>query len=173
MPTKNINIVSLSTETTETISCITEKLDKSAETSSVQRSFLVFSDGRRKRGTFWVCDRPLDVLRELSSMPPSPQDDTEEDSANFLRALDELWGLFHGKEEESEPLSEHLATTLDASLRCRPSSEDPKLGCSKIKLPINVPNMSVPATNSAFSNAMGVGRRFLDTQLFHANNLLT
>lgn len=69
-------------------------------------------------------------------------------------------------------MSERLATILNTSLRRRPSSEGVKLTCSKIKLPSNVPNLSVPSTNSAITKAMSAGGKLLDTRLYHRNSLL-
>ncbi|MPC73896.1 hypothetical protein E2C01_068238 [Portunus trituberculatus] len=83
------------------------------------------------------------------------------DNADFLRALEELSDHFQGEEKKGEPISEHLASTLNASLRCRPSSDGVKSACSKIKLSSNVPNLSVPATNSTISSAMTVGGKLI------------
>ena len=94
---------------------------------------------------------PLEELDALGCSQPSQLADVGGDDAEFLRALEELKGHFHGQEEEGEPLFDRLATILDASLKRRPTSEDVKLSCSKIKLPSNVPNLTVPTTNSAIS----------------------
>lgn len=96
-----------------------------------------------------------------------------DDNANFLRALDEISGHSHGKEDKGAPLSDRHATILDASLRRRPSSEGVRLTCNKINIPNNMPNLSVPVTNSAITKAISVGGRHLDTWLFHTNSLLT
>ncbi|MPC93045.1 hypothetical protein E2C01_088161 [Portunus trituberculatus] len=72
-----------------------------------------------------------------------------------------------------EPLSERLATILNTSLRRRPTSEGMKLTCGKIKLPSNVPNLTVPSTNSALTKAMSVGGRFIDARLVYTNSLIS
>lgn len=130
-----------------------EKLDKSAETSSAKRSFLAlvmpwtFLLGGRGGGRSGVFATPSWRLDKISFMPPCPQDGTKGDNARILRALDKLSEYFYGEEEKGEPLSEHFATILDASLRCWSSSEGVKLTCSKIKLSSSVSNRSVPDTN--------------------------
>ena len=77
---------------------------------------------------------------------PDPREDAE-DNVDILRALEELSGHFHGKEDNGVSLPDRLATVLDASLRRRPSSEGVKLTCNKIKPPSNVPNLAVSVTN--------------------------
>lgn len=47
--------------------------------------------------------------------------------AAFQKALNELAGHFHGKEETGNPLSNHLVCILNASLRGHPSSDSVKL----------------------------------------------
>ncbi|MPC93951.1 hypothetical protein E2C01_089099 [Portunus trituberculatus] len=58
---------------------------------------------------------PLDWLDQLAH-----DDDVDKD---FLRALGDLSGHFHGEEEKGEPLADSLATILNTSLRRRPVSE--------------------------------------------------
>ncbi|MPC27749.1 hypothetical protein E2C01_020929 [Portunus trituberculatus] len=87
--------------------------------------------------------------------------------------MEELSGHFQGEEEKGEPLSEHLATILNASLRCRPSSDSVKSTCSKIKQSSNVPNLSVLVTNLAITSVMTVGGKLIDIRPFHINRLLS
>ena len=161
------------------LSGVIEKLGRSAELSTPRRSLSGFSDihalsfSEEDAGEVVSVPDPLDELEQLCATPPDPREDAEDDDAGFLRALDELSGHFHGEEGKGPPLSDRLATILDASMRRRPSSEGVKLICNKIKLPSNVPNLLVPATNSAIAKAMSVGGRLLDTRLFHTNSLLT
>ncbi|MPC30784.1 hypothetical protein E2C01_024053 [Portunus trituberculatus] len=108
---------------------------------------------------------PLDGLDHLTR-----DDDEDED---FLRALGDLSGHFHGEEEKGEPLADSLATILNASLRRRPVSESVKLTCAKIKLPSNVPNLTMPVTNATITEAMSVNGRLVDAKLFQTNCLLT
>lgn len=95
------------------------------------------------------------------------------DDADFHRALEELEGHFHCQEKKGEPLSDRLAGILDESLRRRPTSEGVKTTCSKVRLPSNVPNLTVPATNAAISKALSVGGRLIDARLFFTNGLLS
>lgn len=101
-----------------------------------------------------------------------PDDESEED-ADFLKALEDLTGHFHGEEEKCDPLSDSLAIILNASLRRRPSQDSVKATCEKIKLPSNVPNFKVPVTNSDVSKAMNVGGKLVDTRLSLTNGLLS
>lgn len=173
---------------TALLSDMMEKLDKSAAatTSGASEQHAATSgascsgfsvahtlSSSEEEGEIVCAPDPLDALEQLCSVPSAPQEDTEEDNAEYLKALDELSGHFHGEEEKGEPLFDGLASVLDTSLRRRPSSEGVKLTCGKIKLPSNVPNLSVPVTNSAIIKAMSAGGRLLDTKLFHTNSLLT
>ena len=119
---------------------------------------------------------------EDGAVPPTPPDPLdgldhlnrdEGVDADFLRALGDLSGHFHGEEEKGDPLADSLATILNASLRRRPLSESVKLTCGKIKLPSNVPNLAVPVTNAEITKAMSVNGRLVDTKLFQTNFLLT
>ena len=112
---------------------------------------------------------PLDELDTLTSLPPS----RDTDEADFLKALGDLSGHFHGEEQKGEPLSERLASILNPSLRRRPSSEGIKSTCDKIKVPSNVPNLKVPVTNTALSKAMSFGGKLIDVRLFQTNGLIT
>ena len=107
---------------------------------------------------------------EDGAVPPTPPDPLdgldhlnrdEGVDADFLRALGDLSGHFHGEEEKGDPLADNLATILNASLRRRPMSESVKLTCGKIKLPSNVPNLAVPVTNAAIIMAMNVNGRLV------------
>ena len=113
-----------------------------------------------------------DPLDDLDALGPAHQRDADADSAEFLQALEEFSGIFHGEEKKGEPLSDRLASILDASLRRRPSTEGVKTACSRIKIPSNVPNMTVPVTNAAITKAMSVGGKLLDTRLCHTNGVL-
>ena len=48
-----------------------------------------------------------------------------------------------------------------------------KITCSKVRLPSNVPNLTVPATYAAISKALSVGGRLFDARLFFTNGLLS
>ncbi|XP_063856582.1 uncharacterized protein LOC135098244 [Scylla paramamosain] len=115
---------------------------------------------------------PLDDLDLLTAPATQSTGDSVVD-ADFQKALDEFAGHFRGEEETGDPLSDRLAGILNASLRRRPSSDGVKLTCDKIKLPSNVPNLKVPATNSAITKAMSVGGKLVDTRLSLTNKLLT
>lgn len=71
------------------------------------------------------------------------------------------------------PLADCLANILNASLRCRPTSDGVKSTCGKIKLPSNVANLTVPVTNKAITSAMSIGGKLIDAQLFFTNGLFT
>lgn len=114
---------------------------------------------------------PLEDLDMFDSSPvtdPNPADDTD-----FLKALEDLSSHFHGEEEKGDPLSDCLASILNASLRRKPTAEGIRNTCSKIKLPRNVPNMTVPVTNPAISKALSVGGKLIDARLSHTNSLLS
>lgn len=121
----------------------------------------IFSSEEDEREVLRIPD-PLDALEQLNTRYHELRENAD-DNANFLRALDEISGHFHGKEDKGAPLSDRLATILDASLRRRPSSEGVRLTCNKINIPNNMPNLSVPVTNSAITKAISVGGRHLDT----------
>lgn len=149
-----------------------DKLDKghqhdvSVDSVADFSGFHDFSSSEGEAGD--LPDKTTDPLDDLDKFCPAP----EEDNADFLRALEDLSGHFHGEEEKGEPLSDRLATILDASLRRRPSADSVKQTCSKIKLPSNVPNLAVPVTNSAITKAMSVGGRLVDSRLSHTNGLV-
>ncbi|XP_045129179.1 uncharacterized protein LOC123514963 isoform X1 [Portunus trituberculatus] len=157
-----------------------EKLDKSAGASTNQESFSGFSgahalsssDEDREIPDLFM-DGGSDPLDDLDNMATTNPVVDEEDNSEFLRALEELSSHFHGEEEKGEPLSERLATILNASLRRRPSTEGVKMTYNKIKLPSNVPNLTVPSTNSALTKAMSSGGKLIDTRLFHTNSLIS
>ena len=48
-----------------------------------------------------------------------------------------------------------------------------KTTCSKVRLPSNIPNLTVPATNAAITKALSVGGRLIDTHLSFTNGLLS
>ncbi|MPC67220.1 hypothetical protein E2C01_061389 [Portunus trituberculatus] len=112
---------------------------------------------------------------DLFGIPQLAHSDTGGDNAGFLHALEELSDNFQGEEEKkSELLSEHMVAILNASLRCRLSSDGVKSTCSKIKLSSNMPNLFVPATTSAITSAMTIiGDKLIDMQLFYTNGLLS
>lgn len=70
-----------------------------------------------------VCLTPLDDLDNISVVQP---DNESEEDVDFLKVLEDLSGHFHGEEEKGEPLSDRLATILNASLRRRPSHDSVK-----------------------------------------------
>ena len=113
---------------------------------------------------------PLDDLDNFNVTQPAPS--IAGDDVDFNKALEELSGHFLGEEEKGDPLSDKLATILNASLRRRPVSESVKLACSKIKVPANVPNLIVPATNAAITKALSVGGKLIDARLSYTNSIL-
>ena len=150
-----------------------ERLDKKAAVPSSRSSVaglhdLSSSDGEDGELTECLPD-PLDDLDALCS-PQLTGTDPEEDV--FLQALDEFSGTFHCEEKKGKPLSDRLASILNDSLRRRPSTEGVKTVCSKIMIPSNVPNMTVPATNSAILKAMNANGKLLDTRICYTNGVL-
>ena len=157
------------------VSGLIDKLDKGVDADVPGHDFSGFhtlssSEGEEGELSLPVPDC-LDELDKFSCVQPDPI--TTEDNSDFLKALDELSGHFHGEEEKGEPLSERLATILNSSLRRRPTSEGVKLACGKIKLPSNVPNLTVPSTNAALTKAMSVGGRLIDARLVYTNGLIS
>ena len=119
---------------------------------------------------------PPDPLEDLDTFGAAPMPDLDsagDSDSDFLQALDDLSHHFHGEEEKGDPLSARLAAILNASLRRRPTSEGIRNTCSKIKLPSNVPNLTVPVTNPAISKALSVGGKLIDARLSHTNSLLS
>lgn len=116
------------------------------------------------------CSDPLDSLDTFASVDPTVQ--SADDDASFLRVLDDFSDCFHGDEPKGDPISDRLASILSVSLRRRPNSDTVKSTCTRLKVPSNVPNMTVPETNSAITKAMNVGGKLLDTRLAHTNSLL-
>ncbi|MPC82980.1 hypothetical protein E2C01_077669 [Portunus trituberculatus] len=92
---------------------------------------------------------------------------------DFMKALEEFSGNFYGEEEKGEPLSARLATILNSSLRHRPQADSVKSTCGLIKLPSNIPNLTVPVTNPTITKAMSLHGRLVDNKLFQTNDLLT
>ncbi|XP_045126311.1 uncharacterized protein LOC123513294 [Portunus trituberculatus] len=134
--------------------------------------FTVPSSGDEEGELLESAADPLEELDLLGGGSPA-HTAADGDNADFLRSLEELSGHFHGEEEKGEPLSEHLATILNASLRRRPSADGVKATCGKIKLSSNVPNLTVPATNTAITDAMSAGGKLIDLRLFHTNGLIS
>ncbi|KAK3892397.1 hypothetical protein Pcinc_003767 [Petrolisthes cinctipes] len=155
-----------------------EKLDRKSEANVLKCSNTDYS-------VFHEVSPSESEEREIPENVPDPMDEldtfncgqdnreAEEDNAGFLKVLDELSGHFHGEEEKGEPLTDRLASILNSSLRRRPTSEGVKMTCSKIRLPSNVPNLTVPATNTAITKAMSVGGKLIDARLFHTNGLIS
>lgn len=118
---------------------------------------------------------PLDDLEDAvntqSANHPGVAGDDQD--AGFLKALSELSDNFLGDELKGDPISDRLATIVNASLRRRPVAENVKATASKFTVPNNVPNMKVPETNPAIIRAMGVGGKLVDARLVHTNGLLT
>ena len=65
-----------------------------------------------------------------------------------------------------------LASIVITSLRRRPNAENVKATCTRLLVPSNVPNMTVPETNPVISKALSVGGKVLDARLAHTNGLL-
>ena len=156
------------------LSGLLEKFDKSPSVSVPKEDcadfsgFLAVTDSEVEDGE--VPESVPDSLEELDALgcsQPSQFADVGGDDAMFLRALEELKDHFHGQEEKGEPLFDRLAAILDASLRRRPTSEGVKLSCNKIKLPSNVPDLTVPTTNSAIAKAIArvLGKNSKKTRL--------
>lgn len=152
-----------------------DRLEKGSDTDVSRHDFSGFrnlSSSEDEEGEIrQLAPDCLDELDQFSHAQHNPNA-TEADS-DFLQALEELSGHFHGEEEKGEPLSERLAVILNTSLRRRPTSEGVKLTCGKIKLPSNVPNLTVPSTNSALTKAMSVGGRLIDARIAYTNGLLS
>lgn len=106
-----------------------------------------------------------DTLEDLDMFGSLPL--TDNDSADFLKVLDDLASHFQGEEEKGDLLSDILATILNVN----PTLEGIYNTCIKIKLPSNVPNMTVPMINPAISKALSVGGKLIDARLFHTNSL--
>ena len=155
------------------LTSLLEKLEKNTGSAASQSGFGGFHDlssSEGEDGEIPECSPdPLDALDAFGS---AQQSGADADSAEFLQALDEFSGIFQGEEEQGEPLSDRLASILNASLRRRPSTDGVKTVCSRIKIPSNVPNMTVPVTNAAVTKAMGVGGKLLDTRLCHTIGVL-
>lgn len=116
---------------------------------------------------------PLDDLEAITHCQSVTQPDvTADDDADFLKALTELSDNFLGEEAKGDPISDRLATIVNASLRRRPVTDSVKATASKIKLPCNVPNLKVPETNPAIVKAMTLSGKMVDGRLTHANGLL-
>lgn len=98
---------------TALLSGLIEKLDRTEEPPPSPET----EDGELCELPECVCD-PLDDLDDISVVQP---DNESEEDADFLKALEDFSGHFHGEEEKGEPLSDRLATILTASLRRRPS----------------------------------------------------
>jgi hypothetical protein len=114
---------------------------------------------------------PLDKLTDIVGSQDNNED--EEEGQAFDRALSDLAGFFHSEEERGEPLCEKLAKVLDASLRRKPQDASVKATAAKIKIPANVPNLNVPATNDDIAKAMSQSGKLLDTHLSRTNLLLS
>ena len=167
-----------SSQLTALLSTVIEKLDNNAQASTSRGSFSGFGDAHglspsdEEEGE--LTQDMLDPLDELDALPtPTAPSSPQFDDDAFSKALGDLSAHFHGEEEKGEPLSDRLASILNDSLRRRPSSEGIKLTCSKIKLPSNVPNLCVPATNTAISQALSAGGKLLDSRLCQTTSLLT
>lgn len=155
------------------LSSLIEKLDYKADSTTPRSSVRGdhdFSSSGGEDGELSEClPDPLDDLDALCSSQHSGEDLENE---VFIQALEDFSGIFHGEEKKGKPLSDRLASILNVSLRRRPTTEGVKTACSKINIPSNVPNMTVPATNSAITKAMSVGGKLLDTRICHTNGVL-
>lgn len=121
------------------------------------------------------CDPdPLDGLETAlhTQSVDQPAVAADGDNADFLKALSELSDNFVGEEAKGAPISDCLATIVNASLRRRPVADSVKSTANKFKVPSNVPNMKVPETNPAIVKAMSVGGKLVDARLTYANGLL-
>ena len=155
------------------LSGLIDRLDKvpaqpveSPVTGTDFSGFHVLSSSEEEEGQIRASQPdPLDALDQLA-----PDETVDED---FMKALQVFSGNFYGEEEKGEPLSARLATILNSSLRRRPQTDSVKSTCASIKLPSNVPNLSVPVTNPAITKAMSVNGRLVDSKLFQTNVLLT
>lgn len=168
-PSSEVNLDRLST----LLGALIDKLDKLAVptmSAEVDFNFLPSDDETAKVSRCLPEPDPLDDLNLLTTT--QPVSDTVVDVA-FQKALVEFAGHFHSEEETGDPLSDRLAGILNASLRCRPSSDGVNLTCNKIKLLGNVPNLKVPVTNPAIIKAMSVGGKLVDTWLSLTNKLVT
>lgn len=170
-PSSVVNLDKLST----LLGALIEKLDQpTVPPVSVEADF-TFSPSDDEAAEMSRCLPEADPLDDLDLLTATASQSTGDSvvDADFQKALDEFSGHFQGEEETGDPLSDRLAGILNASLRRRPSSDGVKLTCDKIKLPGNVPNLKVPATNPAITKAMSVGGKLVDTRLSLTNKLLT
>lgn len=156
------------------VSGLLEKLNKGPDTDASRADFSGFHDVSSSEDEGGHSQPVPDCLDELDQLASPTADPTADgDDSDFLQALEELSGHFHGEEAKGKPLSERLATILNASLRRRPTSEGVRLTCEKIRLPSNVPNLTVPSTNTALTKAMSIGGKLIDARLTHTNGLLS
>ena len=81
-------------------------------------------------------------------------------------------GGFASKEEKADPIHDSYAAILNSSLRNKPNDANLRTVMQSIKIPQNVPNLTVPATNPDITKAMGNGGKQIDLQLFRTNALI-
>ena len=118
-------------------------------------------------------DDPLEHMSHIiSDMAEVNRPSTSGHGDQFSQALADLAGSFHDEEEKGEPLAEDLARILNTALRKKPVDSSVKATVSLFRLPSNVPNLTVPSTNSDISNAMSPDGKKIDSNLSQINNLL-
>ncbi|XP_063846910.1 uncharacterized protein LOC135092380 [Scylla paramamosain] len=159
------------------LSALIDKLDKPTappvSSGADCSGYLDFSPSDDETAEVSPCLPELDPLDNLDRLTAAqPTGDTVVDTGS-QKALDKVAGHLHGEEETGDPLSDRLAGILNASLRRWPSVDCVKLTCDKIKLPGNVSNLKVQATNPAITKAISVGGKLVDTRLSLTNKLLT
>lgn len=115
------------------------------------------------------CEDPMDHLSTIFNNDSSQPQET---SADLSKALADFTEGFSSKEEKGAPIHKAYATVLNDSLRNKPHDANLKALVQSIKLPENVPNLTVPATNADITKAINSNGKLLDTQLFRTNGLI-
>ena len=76
-------------------------------------------------------------------------------------------------EEKGEPLADNVAQIMNQSLHRRLNDESVKTTVAKVKLPINVDNFTVPATNAEVAKTLSHGGRPFDARMSGTTGLLS
>ena len=118
-------------------------------------------------------DDDRDPMDHLSTIfDSSDNNNVGEPSNDFTKALADFADCFTSKEEKGAPIHESYATILNKSLRNKPNDANIKALLQSVKIPDNVPNLTVPATNNDIMKAMPKQAKSLDYQLVRTNTLI-
>ena len=117
-------------------------------------------------------DDPFDQLSVVINNMSDPAVKTHDTGDDYNQVLADLAASFHYEEEKGEALGDDLAKILNATLRKKPIDSNVKTTASQIKLPVNVPNLTVPATNADIAAAMDNDGKKIDSNLTQINNLI-